>query len=134
MGQVRDYHFDAVIGVGGRMPDQGSKDIALKINWIGIGPTRKIVRPNRGGSNFRGPQVTFKCFRLWEETGPDMNEVAPKLFKRMFEEKHVRLVMSQSLPLEIQEEVQKILALVNTFQPSKPSRVFQKTRSTKRKC
>jgi hypothetical protein len=64
----------------------------------------------------------------------DLHKVAPKLFKRMFEEKHVRLVMSQSLPLEIQEEVQEILALVNTFQPRNPSRVFQKTRSTKRKC
>jgi hypothetical protein len=138
MGQVRDYHFDAVIGVGGKRPDQGSEDIALKINWIGIDPTLKIVPPNvrrHDGKKFRGPQVTFKCFRLWEETGPDLNELAPKLFKRMFKEKHVRLVMSQSLPLEIQEEIQNILALVNSFQPSRTSRVFQWTRSkTKRKC
>jgi len=133
MGQVRGYRFGAVIGVGGKH----SKDIALKINWIGIDPTPKIVPPNvrrRGGKKFRGPWVTFKCFRLWEETGPDLNEVAPKLFKRMFEKKHVRLVMSESLSLEIQEEVQSVLALVNTFQPSKPSRVFQKKRPTKRKC
>ena len=137
MGQVRDYRFDAVIGVGGKRPDPGSEDIALKINWIGIDPTRKIVPPNvrrRDGKRFRGPWVTFKCFRLWEETGRDLNDVAPRLFKRMFEEKHVRLVMSRSLPLEIQEEVQDILALVKTFQPSRPSRVFQRTRSTKRKC
>jgi hypothetical protein len=136
-GPGPDHHFDAVIGVGGKSPDKGSEDIAFKINWIGIDPTAKIVPPNvrrRDGKKFRGPRVTFKCFRLWEETGPNLHEVAPKLFKHMFEEQHVRLVMSQSLPLEIQEEVQNILSLVNTFQPSKPSRVFQKTRSTKRKC
>src|ERR1019366_2439514 len=79
-------------GAGGRMPkrpDPGSEDIALKINWIGIDPTRKTVPPNvrrRDGKRFRGPWVTFKCFRLWEETGRDLNDVAPRLFKRMFEE------------------------------------------------
>jgi hypothetical protein len=137
MGKARGYCFDAVIGVGGKRPDPGSEDIALKINWIGIDPTRKIVPPNvrrHDGRKFRGPWVEFECFRLWEAAGPQLNEVAPKLFRRMFEEKHVRLVMSQSLPLDIQEEVQDILALVNTFQPSRPSRVFQKTRSNKGKC
>ena len=137
MGRVRDYRFDSVIGVGGKRPDRASEGIARKINWIGIDATPKNVSPDarrHDGKKFRGPQVTFKCFRLWEETGPDLSEVAPKLFRRMFEEKHVRLVMSQSLPREIQQEVQNILALVNTFRPSRLSRVFQKTRLTKRKC
>jgi hypothetical protein len=125
MGQVRGYRFDAVIGVGGKRPDHGSEDIARKINWIGIGidPTPpKTVPPSvrrRDGKKFRGPLVTFECFRPWEETGPYLSEVAPKLFKRMFQEKHdVRLVMSQSLPLEMQEEVQKLLDLLTRFGPA----------------
>jgi hypothetical protein len=128
MGQVRGYHFDAVIGVGGTRPYPKDKDIALKINWIGIGPS-KACR-----SSLRGPLVTFKCFVLWEETGPALEKHAPKLFSYMFEEKQVRLVMSQSLPPEMQKEVRKILTLAKTLQPRKPSRVFEKTLLTKRKC
>src|SRR5205814_1927135 len=75
MGKVRGYKFDAVIGVGGKRPDHGSEDTALKINWIGISPVpAKVRRPD--GKEFRGPWVTFECFRLWEETGPHLNEIA----------------------------------------------------------
>jgi hypothetical protein len=130
MGKVRSYLFEAVIGVGGKRPDRHSEDLARKINWIGIGPTRITVPPNvrrNNGEEFRGPWVTFECFRLWEERGPDMNEVAPKLFRRMFVEKQVRHVMSQSLTRKMQDEVKTILDLVNTFKPGKRSGIFEKT-------
>lgn len=128
MKQCRGWSFDAVIGVGGTSPDRGDEDIARKINWIGIGPSKA---PRHG---FIGPLVTFERFVLWEETGPDLKELAPKLFKHMFKDnKH--FVMSQNLTSEImREEVRKILALTETFQPSRPSRVFEKATSTKGKC
>ena len=128
MGGCRGWSFDAVIGVGGKSPDRGHEDIAYKINWIGIGPS-KVSR--RG---LEGLLVTFERFVLWEEAGPSLKEVAPKLSKHMFKDnKH--FVMSQNLPSEtMQEEVQKILALAETFQLGKPSRVFEKTTSTNRRC
>ena len=128
MGQVRGYHFDAVIGVGGTKPFRKDKDIALEINWIGIRPSKA------SRSSLRGPLVTFKYFVLWEETGPALEKHAPKLFSYMFEEKHVRLVMSQSLPIVMQKEVRRILTLAKTLHPRKPSRVFEKTPLTKFKC
>lgn len=128
MGSVRGNRFDSVIGVGGKNPDPGFKDIARKINWIGMGPTRKTEVP-RG---FRGPYVTFECFVLLDETGPDLKELAPKLFRHMFEDQNVRLVMSRSLPIEMQEEVENILRWAENNQ-SRTLRVFEKPTSTKRR-
>src|ERR1035438_7944852 len=79
MGRVRSWPFDAVIGVGGKSPDPGSEDIAGRINWVGIGPTRK-VQPR---SNSRGPVVTFDHFVFLEETGPYLEQFAPNLFRHI---------------------------------------------------
>lgn len=106
MGQVRSRHFDAVIGLGGKRPDRGHEDIAFKITWVGINPSKtESLRDSRG------PLVEFECFVLWDETGPDVRTVAPNLFRYMFEDRHVRHVMSRSLPSEMQEEVLTILRL-----------------------
>jgi hypothetical protein len=103
MGRVRKSSFDAVIGVGGKSPDRGHKSIANKINWVGIKP--QVV-----GNRLRGPLLTFESFVLLEENGPHVKDLAPHLFKYMFEDKNVRLVMSQNLPTEIlRQEVQEIL-------------------------
>jgi hypothetical protein len=125
MGQVRGWSFDAVIGVGGKSPWPGYEDIALKITWIGINP-RKTASPFS-----RGPLVEFKSFILWNETGPDLETLAPNLFRYMFEDQHVRLVMSQSLPVNMQEEVITILRLVESHQSTYSVR---KTTSPKRRC
>jgi hypothetical protein len=81
--------------------------------------------------------------------GPDFRKFAPTLFRHMFEDQHVRFVMSRSLPREMQEEVNKILRWAENHQtrnpPSKlvwqkgdftvtPRRVCGKKSSTKRKC
>jgi hypothetical protein len=129
MGRVRRWRFDSVIGVGGKSPNRGHEDIALKINWIGISPST-----TKAPQGFRGPFVKFKCFVLFEEDGPDLKKFAPNLFRHIFEDQHVRLVMSRSLPCEMQEEVQNILRWVKTLQPRKPPRVSEKKISTKRKC
>ena len=144
MGGVRRWRFDAVIGVGGKSPDPGSEDIARKINWIGIGPTRKAGAPR----DFRGPFVTFEHFVFLEETGPDLEKRAPSLFRHMFEDQQVRQLKSRSLLPKMQEEVQEILRWAENHQPrnhpskfwqegdftATPPRVFQKKSSTKRKC
>jgi len=143
MGVVRCQPFDAVIGVGGKSPWRGHEGIARKINWIGINPSNKseasspiwvgAKRPD-WKTSFRGPLVAFEYFVLLDETGPDLEKRAPNLFKYMFEDQHVRHVMSRSRSCEIQEEVQKILKWAKTRQPRKPPRVVEKTISTKRRC
>ena len=130
MGRVRHWRFDAVIGVGGKRPWRRYKDIACKINWIGINPHKRKAED----TSFRGPLVGFDCFVLLDETGPDLKKFAPNLFRYIFEDQHVRLVMSRSLPCEMQEEVQNILRWAKTLQPRKPPRVSEKKISTKRKC
>jgi hypothetical protein len=131
MGQVRGWSFDAVIGVGGKSPWRGHEDIALKINWIGINP-HKIECPPCDKPR-RGPCLKFKHFVLLEEDGPDLRTLAPDLSRYMFEDQHVRVVKSQSLSIEMQEEVEKILKWAKN-QPGKPSHVFSKNLSIKRKC
>jgi hypothetical protein len=73
---------------------------------VGINPS-KTESPR----DSRGPLVEFERFVLWDEAGPDVRTVAPKLFKYMFEDRHVRHVMSRSLPSDMQEEVLTILRL-----------------------
>jgi hypothetical protein len=40
MGGMRKREYDAVIGIGGKRPWSRDKDIACRINWIGITPTK----------------------------------------------------------------------------------------------
>ena len=50
MGRVRNYGFDAVIGIGGIEREPKSFGIDRKINWVGINPKR---RPSPGGRESR---------------------------------------------------------------------------------
>jgi hypothetical protein len=135
MGRVRGWAFDAVIGVGGKSPRSGDQGIACKINWVGVDPTKDeasspmwlaIKRPDWKKS-LKGPLVMFKRFVSFDERGPDLKKFAPNLFRYMFEDQHVRLVMSRSLSREMQDEVQEILRLATTFRPGKFPRVVEKT-------
>jgi hypothetical protein len=142
MGRVRQWPFDAVIGVGGKSPWSGDEGLARKINWIGIKPSKSDAssavwsgakRPD-WSKTYRGPLVTFDCFVFLGEKGPALKTFAPNLFRYMFEDQHVRLVMSRSLPREMQDEVQDILSWAKTLQPRKRLRVPEKASPTKRKC
>jgi hypothetical protein len=73
MGRVRDYDYDAVIGVGGIGQEAKRYQIDQKINWVGMNPTRRL---NQQG---RGVAVTFENFRLFEEHGPLLKALAPAL-------------------------------------------------------
>jgi hypothetical protein len=110
MGRIRRRSFDAVIGVGGKRPDRGHEDIAFKITWVGMGP----IKAEAPDLTFRGPLVEFERFVLWDETGPDLKALAPRLFKHLFEDaasNSRRSVMSESLSGQMQEEISNILRL-----------------------
>jgi len=115
MGRVRRWAFEAAVGVGGKKPDRGHEDIANKINWIGIRPFKKEA----GG---KGPRVEFEHFLLLEEDGPHIRDLAPKLYRHMFEDQHVRAVLSRSLPREMQDEIRGILRLAGENNHTRKSR------------
>ena len=105
MGRIRDWNYDAVIGVGGKRPWPGDEGIALKINWVGVNPDKKKFPPAK-----RGPRVSFDRFVLDNEKGKPLKTLGPKLFKYMFEDHpYIRHVMSESLPRGTQKEITKIL-------------------------
>ncbi|MBK1888457.1 hypothetical protein Undi14_00320 [Undibacterium sp. 14-3-2] len=79
MGQVRGYHFDAVIGVGGIGTDPRADRIDRKINWVGINP-----KPTKNQVN-GAPVISFEYFILLEQDGPLLHVIAPKLARRMYE-------------------------------------------------
>lgn len=107
MGRVRNFAFDAVIGIGGvsRMPRQ--LGIAGKINWVGRNP-RKSANP----IDSRGPLVTFapKDFRLFEHQGPLLSEIAPLLAKKVFNSS-ARFYFLSVGPKEM-KEAQQLLGLI----------------------
>jgi hypothetical protein len=78
MGRVRNYRFDAVIGIGGIGREPKSFGIDRKINWVGINPRR---RPSPNG---KGIEVTFETFLRLEEHGPLLKTLAPSLARRMY--------------------------------------------------
>jgi hypothetical protein len=128
MGRVRDWNFDAVIGVGGKRPWARDEEIAKKINWIGIGASKiKARKPN-----WNGPLVIFERFVLFDGKGPELKRLAPKLFKYMFEDQHVRAVLSQSLPKGLQNEITTVLELVK--KQKKKRQFYSGTILTESKC
>lgn len=111
MGRVRDWNYDAVIGIGGKAPWIEDKDIKFKINWIGLGP-KKIEGTERGSA------VVFSNFGLYEENGEDIEVNYPQLFNYMYSSRK-RFDMSPALPEEVYREVQSILDSVKDY-PASP--------------
>src|SRR6266571_1042990 len=101
MGSVRDYEYDAVIGLGGTGSEPKSFGIDRKINWVGIKPTKRRSR------NTPGVEVTFAYFRRWEHQGRLLQALAPVLAKRMYD-KGARLLLSGYSDDE-QAEAERIL-------------------------
>ncbi len=105
MGRVRNWDYDAVIGIGGNSPWKQNADIKHKINWIGLHP-KKIKSPDK-----RGAQIIFEHFQLFEEKGADIKEKYPHLFKYMYSNSK-RFDLSTQLPKVVLEEVNEILKIV----------------------
>ncbi|NTV47859.1 MAG: hypothetical protein HGB11_15375 [Chlorobiales bacterium] len=79
MGSLRDLQYEAVIGIGGYGNEPRSFKIDGKITWVGVNPTKRDL------NGFRGPQVTFQYFLLFDAEGPLLYTFAPLLAKRMYE-------------------------------------------------
>ncbi len=110
MGEVRDWPFDAVIGIGGVGQEPKSHGIAGKLTWIGIGP-QAIDHTGRG------PQLIFQHFWYRGEVGSLLWANYPALASRMYD-KNVRVLMHSpsSEPQEgkiaaLDREVREILRL-----------------------
>jgi hypothetical protein len=108
MGTVRGREYSAVIGIGGVGAEPRSFGIDGKVNWVGIGP-HKAVEPRLGS---RRPLVTFDHFSLFDNRGPEVASIAPGLAKHMYETNR-RVVMSDSLPANLQAEVQEIVRMAS---------------------
>jgi hypothetical protein len=112
MGRIRNWSFDAVIGIGGSLPWKSDLGIKHKVNWIGLHP-KKIA-----ADYYRGDKIAFTHFALFDETGPDIKDLYPNLFYYMFENRK-RFDMSSKLPEKVFEEVTQILDLVKNYPASK---------------
>ena len=115
MGQVRNWNYDAVIGIGGKSVWKGHEDIKYKINWIGMDPKRINPHPNRKIS-----KVVFSKFELYEENGKNIEEHYPNLFKYMYVDgNRKRFDMSPNLPENVLKEVKEILDSIKNSPASK---------------
>ncbi|MFZ2968854.1 MAG: hypothetical protein WA080_07360 [Sulfuricurvum sp.] len=112
MGKVRNWNFDAVIGIGGNSPYKGDEGIKEKVNWIGIGASKNIVLG-------KPPIITFDHFCLFEENGCSVQTIALNLYNYMYIDPHVRVVKSTSLNQTMYDEVLNILALAKDCHASK---------------
>jgi hypothetical protein len=110
MHSVRSWHFEAVIGVGGIGAEPKSDGIARKVNWIGIGPRKKMSAASEW------PLVTFDNYVFFGSQGPSFVEMAPRLANRMYEN-NVRKVMDKMDAVE-KAEVEQILDLARRAPPS----------------
>lgn len=114
MGRVRTWAFEAVIGVGGKRPWPEWKELAGRVNWIGIGPRRT------GDTDKRGfPVLVFEHFKLFRRDGtrgPKLAKVAPQLAGRIYAT-NVRVLMDDLDEVE-RAEVDAILARAKNAPPS----------------
>jgi len=113
MGSIRNWNYDAVIGIGGKRPWKEDSDIRQKFNWVGIGPKRI-----KGVKRKRGNIVVFSHFRLLEETGAILEHDFPNLAAYMYGDGK-RFTMSHRLPLLALKEVEQILTMSRSYPPSK---------------
>lgn len=101
MGQIREYDFDAVIGVGGVGQEPISYGIDRKINWVGIKARKKQVALGYPAV------VNFEHFVLLEDKGPLLSSLAPTLAKRLYKS-GARFILNSYTEIE-KTETDKIL-------------------------
>lgn len=121
MGQVRGYRYDAVIGVGGISSWPRREGIAGRLTWVGLGP-RKTGDP-------RCPLVVFDHFAHWGRSGELIEDIAPRLFARIYP-KNVRLIMSDSLA---DAELAEVMAILHRARNAPPSGGRVKARRANRR-
>ena len=110
MGRIRDYDFDAVIGIGGLTWWKRETSRAGEVVWIGIEPQKVPVQGKRG------PLVRFAHFHYFLEGELMLSEIAPVLEKSMHRARFMRDGFS---PVE-KREIERICKLALSAGPSKP--------------
>ncbi|MGA7950446.1 MAG: hypothetical protein WCA45_09850 [Thiobacillaceae bacterium] len=88
MGRVRNYPYDAVIGVGGIGKDARIFGIDRKIHWVGVNPIKGeplIAMYPDGHKSIKGPVLTFEKFLFLGNHGPLLQDLAPLLANRLYE-------------------------------------------------
>ncbi|RZI54567.1 MAG: hypothetical protein EOP12_02145 [Pseudomonas sp.] len=79
MGQVREFDYDVVVGIGGIGAEACSHGIDRRLNWIGIGRISGPVHPKRNHLTF-----TFAHLVLQEHTGDYFAVHCPQLAGAMY--------------------------------------------------
>ena len=105
MGRVRNWSFDAVIGVGGLGAEPRSYGIDGRITWVGRNPTW------HSHPHGHGQLVTFESFVLLDSKGPSLLRLAPYLARRMYE-KGARVLFKSYSPKEKAEAEELIRNLL----------------------
>lgn len=100
MGTIRDRDFDAVIGVGGIGVDAIREGIAGKVNWVGIGPHRRIKLCKHGTMV---TIVTFDYFIDYSPKNVSFRRKAPALSERMYDGCVRHLMVDDRFPKEFRE-------------------------------
>lgn len=126
MGRIRDYNYDAVIGVGGTGREPVSYGIDKKINWVGITPAKKA-------SNTSPVHVKFDTFLLFEHEGPLLEAMAPHLAHRLYDGK-ARFLLTGYSKSE-QKEAEAILEWALKIKKKKITpNIIQKKKSCHSRC
>ena len=110
MGSVRNYRYDAVIGIGGIGHEAIASGISGKINWIGIGPHKSFVHGKRG------PEITFDHFLDFGKDGPASSKLTPTIAQRMYS-LNVRYTIVDPSD-EAYDEVCQIVSVAENAPPS----------------
>lgn len=114
MKSIRNWNYDAVIGIGGKSAWKEDRDIRLKINWIGLEPKKVFCH------KWNNSIVVFEHFALFEEKGENIEEHYPYLYDYMYERGNLkRFDMSSHNDTEVYKEVKAILQSVESFPASK---------------
>ncbi len=100
MGRVRSLAYDAVVGIGGIGAEPRGFEIAGKVTWIGVHPTKTP-------GEWVAPTVAFERFVLFDSSGPELHSLAPSLARRMYQGK-VRYLLNGYSELE-QAEAEQIV-------------------------
>lgn len=79
MGNVRNWNYQVVVGVGGFGAEPRSWGMEGRLNWVGINKREGPVHPKRGV-----PKYTFEYFVLLEHKGPYFAAMCPRLAERLY--------------------------------------------------
>ncbi|MFH1066659.1 MAG: hypothetical protein V1746_01985 [bacterium] len=131
MKGVRNWDFDAVIGIGGKSREAKKNGIDRKITWIGIGAKQ---HKQKG----RPLLIAFKNFIRFEKSSKKLRRIAPNLSKRMYYSKKARFIFD-SFTKKQKKEVRKLLKMAkggksSSIRKPRHQQCMKKDRCAPRHC